>query len=95
MCLALADPRLPARRAQEFLAGTEYVVDSVSRDGAHKTTCVWEYEKRAANGGDFVYFQKIVLGAADGGARAARAAALVGYAHEARDAVPSRALVRG
>jgi biotin carboxylase len=41
---------------QEFLKGKEYVVDHVSRDGVHKTVMVWVYDKRAANGGDFVYF---------------------------------------
>ena len=29
------------RVVQEFLAGTEYVVDSVSRDGVHKTLALW------------------------------------------------------
>jgi hypothetical protein len=41
---------------QEFLEGKEYVVDTVSRDGVHKCVAVWEYDKRQANGRDFVYF---------------------------------------
>ena len=41
---------------QEFLQGKEYVVDCVTRDGVHKTTFVWVYDKREANGGGFVYF---------------------------------------
>merc|ERR1719401_1728146 len=41
---------------QEFLKGTEYVVDHVSRDGVHKTVMVWVYDKRPTNGGDFVYY---------------------------------------
>lgn len=41
---------------QEFLRGKEYVVDSVSRDGVHKTMNVWVYDKRPANGSAFVYF---------------------------------------
>jgi len=41
---------------QEFLNGPEYVVDSVSRDGLHKITAIWEYDKRAANGHFNVYF---------------------------------------
>jgi len=41
---------------QEFLKGKEYVIDHVSRDGVHKTTMVWLYDKRKANGGDFVYY---------------------------------------
>jgi biotin carboxylase len=41
---------------QEFLSGTEYVVDHVSCDGVHKTVMVWRYDKRPANGSQFVYF---------------------------------------
>jgi len=44
---------------QEFLKGTEYVVDHVSRDGVHKTVMVWVYDKRPTNGGDFVYYGMI------------------------------------
>jgi len=46
----------PAVLCQEFLRGKEYVVDHVSRDGVHKTTMVWVYDKRACNGAAFVYF---------------------------------------
>ena len=41
---------------QEFLVGKEYVVDSVSRDGRHKVTAIWEYDKREINGQFNVYF---------------------------------------
>mmetsp|Transcript_139328 Transcript_139328/g.277874 ORF Transcript_139328/g.277874 Transcript_139328/m.277874 type:complete len:495 (-) Transcript_139328:6-1490(-) len=41
---------------QEFLVGTEYVVDTVSRAGNHKVVAVWEYDKRPMNGAPFVYF---------------------------------------
>jgi len=41
---------------QEFLRGTEYVVDHVSRNGVHKTVMVWRYDKRPVNGASFVYF---------------------------------------
>ena len=41
---------------QEFLEGKEYVVDSVSRDGVHKVTAIWEYDKREVNGQFNVYF---------------------------------------
>lgn len=40
---------------QEFLKGDEYVVDSVSRDGIQKVVSVWKYDKRPANGANFVY----------------------------------------
>lgn len=41
---------------QEFLAGTEYVIDGVSRDGVYKVVAIWEYDKRSVNGSNFVYF---------------------------------------
>jgi len=41
---------------QEFLAGKEYVIDKVSRDGEHKLVAIWEYDKRSINGANFVYF---------------------------------------
>lgn len=41
---------------QEFLRGKEYVVDKVSKDGVHKLVAIWEYDKRKANGANFVYF---------------------------------------
>merc|ERR1712176_1556920 len=44
---------------QEFLRGTEYVVDHVSRNGVHKTVMVWRYDKRPTNGGAFVYWGMI------------------------------------
>ena len=46
----------PAVLCQEFLRGKEYVVDHVSRDGIHKTTMVFVYDKRPVNGAQFVYF---------------------------------------
>lgn len=46
---------------QEFLSGTEYVVDCVSRDGVHKVTAIWEYDKRPANGQFNVYFGMSIL----------------------------------
>jgi biotin carboxylase len=41
---------------QEFLEGTEYVIDGCSRDGVYKVTCIWEYDKRSVNGANFVYY---------------------------------------
>ena len=32
---------------QEFLVGTEYVVDTVSRDGEHKVMFLFHYDRRA------------------------------------------------
>ena len=37
-------------------------MDAVSRNGVHKVCMVWVYDRRPANGGDFVNFgQKCVL----------------------------------
>eukprot|EP00401_Gymnodinium_catenatum_P020411 CAMPEP_0117558474 /NCGR_PEP_ID=MMETSP0784-20121206/52854_1 /TAXON_ID=39447 /ORGANISM="" /LENGTH=275 /DNA_ID=CAMNT_0005355803 /DNA_START=44 /DNA_END=867 /DNA_ORIENTATION=- len=41
---------------QEYLRGTEYVIDHTSRDGVHKTMMVWKYDKRPTNGAQFVYY---------------------------------------
>jgi biotin carboxylase len=43
---------------QEWLEGTEYVVDTVSRDGVVKVVAIWEYHKEAVNGhtAPLVYF---------------------------------------
>jgi predicted ATP-grasp superfamily ATP-dependent carboligase len=40
---------------QEFAYGTEYALDTVSRDGQHKVAALWRYDKRPANGASFVY----------------------------------------
>jgi len=48
--------------AQEFLAGTEYIVDTVSRDGHRKTTAIWEYNRPpAVETGDFVAYDAMTL----------------------------------
>lgn len=41
---------------QEFLEGTEFVVDSVSRNGEHKVIAIWQYDKRSLNGQFNNYF---------------------------------------
>merc|ERR1712232_688777 len=50
---------------QEFLAGQEYVVDHVSRDGEHKAVMVWVYDKRPTNGGEFVYYNMLPVESSD------------------------------
>ena len=37
---------------QEFLAGIEWVVDTVSRQGEHKVVALWRYDKRDYYGSD-------------------------------------------
>ena len=40
---------------QEFLQGTEYVVDTVSLNGTHKLIDIWRCKKSQHNNGSFVY----------------------------------------
>jgi biotin carboxylase len=62
---------------QEYLTGTEYVVDGVSRDGVYKVLAIWEYDKRSVNGANFVYFGMTLRDASD-----PRMRAVVEYARE-------------
>lgn len=41
---------------QEYLQGTEYVLDTVSRNGKHKLIQMWCYDKRPFRGAAFVYY---------------------------------------
>lgn len=50
---------------QEYLDGTEYVVDAVSRDGEHKIVAVWEYDRQPINGRNFVCHGQWLLTTAD------------------------------
>jgi biotin carboxylase len=53
--------------AQEFLAGTEYVVDTVSYEGRNKTTAFWQYSRPAtAESGEFVCYDAMTLLPYDG-----------------------------
>merc|ERR1712048_361058 len=67
---------------QEFLKGTEYVVDHVSRDGVHKTMMVWVYDKQPTNGGDFVYYGMIPVDSASDEAKV-----LISYTRAVLDAL--------
>ncbi|EEY59748.1 uncharacterized protein PITG_20994 [Phytophthora infestans T30-4] len=55
-----------ATLVQEYLEGTEYVVDTVSRNGVTKVVAVWEYDKRAVNDAPFVYYGVLLRAAPDG-----------------------------
>jgi len=48
---------------QEFAAGTEYVLDIVSKAGEHKCAALWRYDKRSVNGSPFVYFATEIIDA--------------------------------
>ena len=63
---------------QEFMAGQEFVVDSVSVEGVHKCVAIWVYDKRPANGAQFVYYGMDLYQSADG----KREEALVEYVNK-------------
>ena len=67
---------------QEFLAGPEYVVDTVSLEGQRKTTAFWQYH-RPADSGRFVSYDAMTLLPYDG----ERQQALQSYAYEVLDAL--------
>ncbi len=46
---------------QSYLAGTEYIVDTVSVDGQHYVCGVWQYEKRRLESGKNIYDKDILL----------------------------------
>lgn len=73
-----------ATLVQEYLEGTEYVVDTVSRAGRHKCVAVWEYDKRRANDAPFVYYG-VILRAVDD-----KLAPMVDYVLKVLDALEIR-----
>jgi len=76
--------RNPAVLVQEFLPGTEYIVDTVSLDGHRKTTAIWEYSRPPAGAaGEFVSYDAMTLLPYAG----ERQAALQAYAFRVLDAL--------
>ncbi|KAJ8599403.1 hypothetical protein CTAYLR_009705 [Chrysophaeum taylorii] len=71
---------------QEFLRGTEFVVDSVSIEGVHKCTAIWVYDKRPCNGAQFVYHSMSLFQTPSG----EREEKLVAYVHAVLDALGVR-----
>ena len=71
--------------AQEYLTGTEYVVNTVSRDGRHRATDVWRYTKISANG-----VRDRISGAVLVPPSAPERASLVAYAGDVLDALAVR-----
>jgi biotin carboxylase len=54
--------RNPSVLVQEFLAGTEYIVDTVSYEGNPKTTAFWQYTRPASAASDeFVCYDAMTL----------------------------------
>jgi biotin carboxylase len=69
---------------QEFLEGTEYIVDTVSQNGRRKTTGFWEYSRPPAGAtGEFVAYDAMTLLPYDG----ERQEALQTYAFKVLDAL--------
>jgi len=69
---------------QEFLFGTEYIVDTVNRDGRRKTTAIWQYNRPpTAVNGEFVSYDAMTLLPYAG----ERQQALQSYAYKVLDAL--------
>lgn len=67
---------------QEFLHGTEYALDAVSRDGKAHFTAVWRYYKQPLNDAQFVYDRDELVSCTD-----AAGQALCAYARQVFDAL--------
>ena len=67
---------------QEYLQGTEYVVDSCSLDGTHKVIALWEYDRRATNGAGFVLHGQRIMNTDE-----PRAEELIAYQRTVLDAL--------
>jgi biotin carboxylase len=65
----------------EFLQGKEYVVDSVSRDGVHKTVVVWNEDLRPGNGYFDLYYGFKLMDPKE-----PKIKAIIEYAHKVLDA---------
>jgi biotin carboxylase len=50
---------------QEYLEGTEYIVNIVFHEGVPKCTAIWKYDKRPYNGAAFVCYSKQLLAVDD------------------------------
>ncbi|TFJ81609.1 hypothetical protein NSK_006860 [Nannochloropsis salina CCMP1776] len=72
---------------QEYLQGTEFVVDSISHEGEHRVTAIWRYDKRPLNGAAFVYYGLRLWEGEDG---REMDWALARYAHACLDALGIR-----
>ncbi len=46
---------------QEYIGGTEYIVNSLSIDGRHKITDVWRYEKIISDDGILIYDSMVLV----------------------------------
>jgi biotin carboxylase len=67
---------------QEYLQGTEYVVDTCSYKGKHKVIAMWEYDRRPTNGAGFVLHGQRLMDATE-----PRATELTTYQFKVLDAL--------
>ena len=73
-----------AALVQEFLDGTEYIVDTVSHEGRRKTTAIWQYSRPpTGETGEFVSYDAMTLLPYDG----ERQGALKSYTFKVLDAL--------
>ena len=70
---------------QERIAGTEYIVNTVSYDGRHKLSAVWKHSKKKVEGGGMVYNYTETLSRLETGC-----SGLIRYAFDVLDAVGVR-----
>ncbi|MFE7134556.1 ATP-grasp domain-containing protein [Streptomyces sp. NPDC057638] len=71
--------------AQEFLDGDEYFVNTVSRDGEHRTAEIWRYHKRRLPGGRIIFDHHVPVDPGD-----PRALAVERYTRQVLDALEIR-----
>lgn len=70
---------------QEFLSGTEFFINCVSKNGRHVVCDMWRHNKHARNGFDFVYDRAILC---DG--KSAEEKAIIAYTMRVLDALSIR-----
>ncbi len=83
--ITVLDQRNDAALVQEYLEGTESIVDTVSLDGRHLLTAIWRYD-RPTDRDTFVCYDAMTLVPGDG----ERQRALVAYARGVLDALGIR-----
>jgi biotin carboxylase len=70
---------------QEFMRGTEYIVDTASYQGNHKIIDIWKYHRVAVNGANFVYEAKELMSY-----KGSEQDAMISYIRRSLDAVGLR-----
>jgi hypothetical protein len=60
---AMSGAKHDAVLVQEFIEGSEFALDVVSRNGEHKLTAIWKYDEHPTNSATFRYFRTKVVDA--------------------------------